>query len=256
MKCIYPDNITAISADEENASYPAANLTDEHPKKLWKATSRDAVVTAVVSSGGALAVIATNATSISLTISSGQTIVWESGVTWDSGISWDTTGDSDTTEVSLLTGDITGAAWFNFAAARTSSFTATITLTADAGQIVQAGCIVCGTLRDFRDPGRGIREGLIDYSIVKELNNGAFYTRKRDVVRTFDFSLIEDRASDFYTFMHTVARGVGPGPIAWYLVDGDSDSHWIAFARFDQPPAGSHDMPDYSQINARLVEVL
>ena len=256
MKCIYPDMITSITADEEDAEYPAANLLDEHPKKLWKATSRDAVVTAVVSSGGALAVIATNATSISLTISQGQTIQWDTDISWQGDTSWDTTGSADVTEVSLLPGDISGCAWFNFASVRTSSFTATLTLTAEAGEIVQAGAILCGTLNEFRDPARGVREGLRDYSIIKELNNGAFYVRKRDVVRTFDFSLVEDRTIDFYAYMHDIARSSGPNPLAWYIVDGGSDSHWIVFARFESMPDGAHDMPAYSKINTRLVEVL
>lgn len=257
MKIIYPDNITNISASEENANYPASNLLTKYPKQCWKATSRDAVVTAVVSAGGALAIIATNATSITVAISSGQSIEWDTGISWGSGISWDTTGNTDTTETSLLPGDITGAAWFDFSAARTSSFTATITLTAAAGEIVQAGRIICGNLYEFRDPSPGIREGLFDYSIVKELNNGAFYTRKRDVARTFEFSLVEDRTTDFYRYMKTIARNLGPDPTAFYIVDSGADENWIVYARFDrQMPRGSHEFPDYSGIDTSLLEVI
>ena len=56
MKVIYPDNIASISADEEDANYPVSNLQNNHPKKVWKGTSRDAVITAIVQGGGALAV--------------------------------------------------------------------------------------------------------------------------------------------------------------------------------------------------------
>lgn len=257
MKCIYPDNITSISADEEDANYLAANLLDEHPKKLWKGTSRDAVVILVASSGGALAVIATNATSITLVLSQGQTWVLDAGWALDDGWALDTTGDSDTTETSLLPGTIKGAAWFDFASERTSSFTATLTLTAAAGQIVQAGVIACGPVNEFRDPAQGIREGRRDYSIKsKELNNGSFYYRKRDVVRVFRFTFVEDRDVDFYAFMD-IFDDLGPGPIAWNIVTDTANSRWIVFARYDERIFdGSHDMPDYSRIDGSIVEEL
>jgi len=258
MKLIYPVNIASISADEENANYPAANLMDNHPKKVWKGTSRDAIVTAVTSGGGALAIIATNATSITIAISSGQTWLLDTGWALDTGWVLDTTGDSDTTETSLLPGDISGALWSDFAAVRTSSFTATITFTAAAGEIIQAGVILCGTLRTFVDPMRGISDGLKDYSIVKELNNGAWYIRKRDLVRMFAFSILEDRDADFYTFMLTVAKALGPSPIAWRILTKNiTDSEWIVFCRFDGVmPQGLHEDNNYSQIDVRLVEVL
>lgn len=255
MKCIYPDMITAISADEENPDFPVANLLDRHPKKLWKGTSRDAVITMTVSSGGALAVIATNATSAILTISQGQTIEWDTGITWDSGISWDTTGNTDTSQTSLLPGTITGAVWFDFSAIRTSSFTATLTLTAAAGEIIQAGVVTCGTLNTFRDPARGIRPGLKDYSIKRELNNGSWYTRKRDVVRTFRFSTYHLDDDDLYA-LFDLARAIGPDPIAWRIVHGSSDSRWIVYAMFEDMPDGEHFMADRSQTEISLEEVL
>ena len=256
MKCIYPDNISLISADEENADYPVDNLLDEHPKKVWKGTSRDAVVTAIITAGGALVVFATNATSVNLAISSGQSISWDSGISWDTGISWDSSGDSDTSETTLLTGDIDGVAWWDFAVARSSNFTATITLTADAGEIIRAGVIRCGTVNAYRDPNAGIKEGLRDYSIVKELSNGATYIRKRDVVRTFEFALWEDRDTDFYEFMLDVSRELGPEPMAWRIMDTVTDEEWIVFARFDRMPGGSHDLPSQSMIDINLLEVL
>jgi len=256
MKCIYPDCISSISADEENADYPVDNLLDEHPKKVWKGESRDAIVTAVITAGGALVVFATNATSVSLVISSGQSISWAGGISWDSGISWDTSGDSDVSETTLLSGEIDGVAWWDFAAARTSNFTAIISLTADAGKIIQAGIVRCGTANAYRDPNAGIREGLRDYSIVKELSNGATYIRKRDVVRTFEFDLWEDRDTDFYLFMLDVSRALGPEPMPWRIMDTVTDEEWIVFARFDRMPGGAHDLPAQSRINISLLEVL
>jgi len=250
MKVIYPDYISSVTADEEDANYLAVNLQDDHPKKVWKGTSRDAVVTIVASAGGALAIIATNATSVTIVLSVGQSI------SWDTGISWNTSGDDDTTETTLLTGDTDGVIWSDFDTARTSNFTATITLTADAGEIIQAGVIRCGTANIYADPSPGVREGLRDYSIVKELNNGATYFRKRDVVRDFEFSIIEDRDVDFYEFMIDVSKAAGPEPLAWRIVDGATDAEWIVFARFDSMPRGSHVTSIMSQIDINLLEVL
>lgn len=255
MRCIHPDHIVSVAASEEDAAYPASNLMDHHPKKVWKGTDRDATLSAVVSAGGALAVIATNALSVNLTISQGQTIAWAAGISWESGIAWDSTGDTDISEVSLLPGDISGCAWFEFAE-RDSSFTATLEMTAAAGEIVRAGLLKVGTCNRFNDPLNGIAEGLRDYSIVKELNNGATYIRKRDVVRTFRGSLFGDRDSDFYAFMLQVGRLTGPIPLAWRIMDTVTGSRWIVYARFDEMPGGVHELPRDSRINFNLLEVL
>ena len=267
MKLIYPDNITSITASAENANFPAVNLLDDHPKKVFKGTSKTATLTCVVIGGGALAVFATNALSVRLTLSVGQTIEWyfvqthplsSTGVRWEpgSGISWDTGGDSTTTEIAYLPGSIDGAAWFDFEEERTGTFTAEVRLVAKAGEIIQAGVVKCGTLRTFNDPKYGIQEGLEDYSIVKELNNGATYIRKRDVVSTFDFTIVPERDPDFYIFMRTVAKALGPAPVAWRISTNSTDEEWIVFARFDDMPRGSHDYPAYSPIDVSLLEVI
>lgn len=255
MKCIYPDNILSISATEENSNYPVSNLLDEHPKKVWKGTSRDATVEAVVSGGSALAIIYTNAVSINLILSSGQTINWDSGIDWMGGVAWDQSGNNDYSETKLLTGNTDGCAWFDFAE-RNSSFSVIIELTAEAGEIIQAGILRCGICNSFENPSYGLREKLKDYSIVKELNNGAIYVRKKEVVRVFSGRILEDRDSDFYTFLLKVARNVGPQPLAW-LVVSNGGSRWIIYGGFSaNMPEGHHDQPAHSWINFHLVEVV
>ena len=71
MKIIYPANyISAITADEANSEYPVTNLQDEHPNKVWKATSKDARVSlTLLANCEAVAVFASNATTVSSTIS-------------------------------------------------------------------------------------------------------------------------------------------------------------------------------------------
>ena len=90
MKVIYPDNyINSISADEENENYPAANLLDNHIKKVWKASSNDAELTLKVkASSNTLAIFGTNATSITVSIDTGEQVEWRTGIEWRAGIEW------------------------------------------------------------------------------------------------------------------------------------------------------------------------
>ncbi|MBW1778932.1 MAG: hypothetical protein JRJ54_15330, partial [Deltaproteobacteria bacterium] len=71
MKVIYPNNITVLSADEEDASYPVSNLLDDHPKKVWRGTSKDAKLTLTVSEGAGVGIANTNAVSINVLLKGG-----------------------------------------------------------------------------------------------------------------------------------------------------------------------------------------
>ncbi len=255
MKVIYPDNTLTITADEENGNYPIENVQDDYIKKVWKATSNDAVIDITASSGSALALFGSNATSVIVKARDGaEGVQWGGGVTWDSP-SWvaevltsqTIVFDTLPTDQSALWCDLT-----NYP----SNFTVEITLSSVAGSTLEVGVIRIGTVRDFRDAAYGIEEGLVDYSIRKELNSGAWYYRKRDIVRTFSLSLLEDRASDFYTFMHNVALVRGQQPLAWRLSENVTDWQWIVYATFDGLPSGTHLYPNHSVINIQLEEVV
>jgi len=254
MKIIYPDNTVTITATEENSNFPIANVQDDHPKKVWKATSNDAIVTLTASSGSVVAIYGTNATSATIKSRSGAVGVAWSGPSWDSP-SWVT--ESLTTETVTLAALATGqtAIWAEFTDPGTS-FGLEMTLASAAGTTLQVGVIRCGTLRDFRDAAYGIQEGLEDFSIRKELNNGAQYYRKRDIIRTFDLELVEDRASDFYTFMHNVALLRGGAPLAWRLSERVTDWQWIVYAAFADMPFGTHRHPSHTIISIKLKEVI
>ena len=130
-----------------------------------------------------------------------------------------------------------------------------ITFTASSEGTVQAGVAVSDAVHEFTCPDMGVKEGLHSYDIVKELQNGAFYTKSRDTVRTFNFNFIEDRAVDFYEFMYTVSRELGFEPAAWWLADMD-DYWWVVYARFSRMPSGNHSMPNHTNIRTQLIEVL
>ena len=235
MRIMYPDKITVLAADEENTHYPATNLQDGHTNNLWKATSKDAVVTLTVSAGAsAVAVFNTNATSVKVA----------------------TTNTSNDTTVTY---DLTTSNEKNFWAEYSSTIiehTVVLTFTAAAGEIVEAGVISAGTSILFADPKYGIREGLIGYSIIKKLKNGAFYLKDTNVVRTFSGRLTLDRDTDFYTFMLDTAKALGSNSFACRTSTTVTDWEWVVYVRFNGMPKGSHIYPDDSMIDFSLIESL
>jgi len=52
-----------------------------------------------------------------------------------------------------------------------------IDLETKEGTILEAGVAIAGSAITFEDPLNGVREGLIDYSIRRELSNGAWYIK-------------------------------------------------------------------------------
>ena len=256
MRVIYPDNITTVSASSENPNFPIANVSNDHIKKVWKADSNEAVVHVGVSSGSALALYGTNATSITAkTRTGGQGGAWAATAQWDAAAAW--AAGSLTEEVILFDTLSTGQAalWCDYTDPG-SALALEITISSAAGTTLEAGVIRAGTVRDFKDSKYGIKEGFIDFSIKEELANGAWYYKKRDIVRTFSLTLLEDRASDFYTFMHNVALLRGQQPLAWRLSENVTDWQWIVYAAFDGLPMGDHAYVSDSLIQIKLKEVV
>jgi hypothetical protein len=265
MKIIPGQKINSVTAGSEDAAYPDDNAIDEHPKKLWKAASGTYTTTLTldISAGSSgLAVFNTNAVSISATVTDPNYFEWyASDIVWDSGdIEWIAEQASLSNELYHLDG-VSGAAWMEWAYS-SIPVTAVLTLTAGSTETVQAGVVVADMIREYECPQIGVTEGMKSYSIVRELQNGAFYRKERDNVRTFSFQHIEKRKvegeqtdSAFYEYMYTFAKAQGFRPAAWMLAEMD-DFWWVVYARFQQMPSGNHAMPDYSRLNTNLIEVL
>ena len=259
MKIIKGQKITSVAATSEDTNYPKENVLDEHPKKLWKAAS--GVTTATLTfeidtNSGAMAMFNTNAISAVVTVSSPNNLVWHaSDIGWDSGdIVWPIQ-DSGLTDAHYDLDGESGALWVEWVRSPTP-VTATVVLTTTSTETLQAGVATACCMFTVACPQRGIVESMKSYDITRELQNGAFYRKARDRVRTFTFEFIEDRNPTFYEFMYTIAREVGYRPMAWQLADMDG-FWWVVYARFDgKLPAGKHSMPDYTRINTRLIEVL
>lgn len=121
---------------------------------------------------------------------------------------------------------------------------------------VSCGVIRCGKINTFRDPSYGISEGIKDFSIVKELNNGSIYAKRRNIVKTFSGKVLVERDNDFYTFMRDIIQLNGPVPLIWWVSSNLTNSEWVVFARYDSTPSGSHAYYQHSEINFSIDEVV
>lgn len=256
MKIIPLNKISAISASSENSNFPADFLLNDRPKKVWKSTETgEATLTLGISGGtGGLALFNCNALSVAVSITDPNAVEWEDGVEWEAGVEWSTTDFDEITELANLDGNPGGAIWVEWGHSL-NSLSAVLTLTGIVNEVLQCGVAIAGKSHEFSGPNYGITEGLIDLSIVKELSNGDKYVKQRDKLRTFDFSATVERDEQFYSFLYDIAREIGRAPAAWRLTKL-SGFNWVVYARFDHMPSGRHDSLDYSNIAAKITEVV
>jgi hypothetical protein len=260
MKIIYPNNITSIEADKENANYPAEYAITDHVKQRWKSTDNTGKLTIGVSAGSGVAVYGTNAETITITVRDGLTVEWMSGVEWGdgSGGGIETEWLVDNGEYVLGTYGLAssgiGALWAEYPE-EDYNHIIDLEFAAAAGIEVFAGVVWAGPANEFRDPKHGIQEGIVSYDIVNELNSGATYIRSRDNVRTFDFDISVLRDTDFYSFMQDIFLRHGKKPLAWRLSDSMTNWDWAVFGRANKNmPRGIHDLPRYSKIQVSIIE--
>ena len=260
MKIIYPNNITSIDADKENANFPASFARTDHVKQIWKSTDNTGKLTIGVSAGSAVAVYGTNAATIKITVRDGLTVEWQDGVEWGDGVGGgiETEWLKDNGEYVLGTYGLAssgiGALWAEYPA-EDYNHIIDLEFTAAAGIKVFAGVVWAGPANAFDDFDFGIKEGIVSYDIVKELNSGATYIRSRDNVRTFDFDILVERDRKFYEFMQDIFLRHGKKPLAWRLSDNLTNWDWAVFGRANKSmPKGVHSLPGYSRIQVSIIE--
>ncbi len=266
MKVIYQDNVSGVSADSADDDYPASYLQTDYVKEAWKAVdgTNEATITAAVNGGSSCALFGTNATSVQVKVRAGLSVEWgdisdgEDPPTWgdiDSGApAWYTDEGEFISSVFSLTESSVGSFWADFDVTD-YSFVLEIHLTAPAGETVFAGVLVCGDVYEFNNPLYGLREGLRDYTIVRELTAGGRYVVDRDRVRTFDFETLMARDTVLHNYLHRTARANGKNPVAWYLVD-DAGWPWVVYAAFEDMPMAVHDYISYCMVSTSITEAV
>ena len=162
----------------------------------------------------------------------------------------------ETTTHTLETASRTFDSFWDEYTEQTGAHTATIKLTAGSGETVEAGICRAGELATIKDPEFGISEGRVNYHIQKQYRNGSFYTKKRDTVRSFGYSITVDRDSYFYDLMELYDYW-GPDPFMMLLTDNVTEiKHWIVFGKFGSDPSGTHSYPSDSVLNINILEVV
>ena len=137
-----------------------------------------------------------------------------------------------------------------------AAHTATIKLTAATGETVEAGIVRAGGLETFNNPQYGAGETFVDFSVKEALRNGALYTKKLEIVRSFSYSMDLARESKFRDLMDLYAY-YGPNPFAMLIDDAVSDDNmWCVFGAFNSVPSGSHGYPSDSVASVSILEAV
>lgn len=249
------DNVTSIAASSEDANFPATNLRNDYATDLWRAADGVLVATIAlnVSKGSAIMVYNTNAISIAVSVGVFASYELETGHSLEAGYSLETHPDPVTAVYSLPGRN--GRLWADYTEILTPH---TVHLVLTANETVKAGIIRAGVVEEFKDPQYGLDEGSVDYSVEEELNNGAEYSKKGNVVRTFSNLQSVELRADCHTFKHDIFDAVGPKPVAIRLVHNNiTDSEYILFAKRMETPRIVHDAgPTRSRIIYSLKEVV
>jgi hypothetical protein len=227
MIIIYPNNITAMDVDNENIAFPIANILSPYVKDVFRSSAATASIDLTVSSGDTVAVFGTNASLVEINKDGPLTVEYSSAL----GIAWAT-----------YTQDLT-------------EHTVTVDLTVGSGY-AEAGVIVVGIARTFVDPRYGLTEGTKDTSILKELQSGSFYVKKRNMLRTFDMQLELRRDNDFYSFIRDLYRVNGANPIAFRLNSTLTNLDWCVFGGITEPPSGNHEYFSHTTVAVKITESL
>ena len=257
MKVIKNNAIQNITASSEDVAYPVTNLLDSHPKKKWKAA--DSLVSSVIlnltvsGTTGGLGMVGIVADAAAIHIEDPSGITWNDTVTWGN-TTWNEGAGVAEDFVEFSQGDDYATLWAEFEELKNSA-SITITLYKNSSNLgtIAAGVLVCGALTEFPNVLRPLNEGLKDYSIVRQLANGAEYYRRRDIVRTFSGSL-RVMTADFWGMLRGVARTYGRIPLMYRVVA--TTGEWVLYAKLSSMPSGVHDLYNMSLINFQLEEVL
>lgn len=242
MKVIQRSSATGATADSENAAWPASNVLTDAVKKCWRAASSSvASATVTVGSSGlqdSVAVFGIVGDRITVTVSDPNATEWEASTEWEAGTEWATI--TPTAVQSLLASDLTdsgsaaiggqkGVAWFEF-----DEFVSEVNIALTVENLtgrpmeLSIGTVVVGKRTEFPNPKLGFDVSIIDYSIERELANGAVYYKKRDLVREFtgEYRLSEPEMEVLFQLV----RRYGRTNMAWILIDGGGAT-WLTYGR-------------------------
>lgn len=258
MKIIKKNAIIGVVASSSAAEYPASNLLNDSPKKKWVAADStvsfatlDVYTQGVTGSLGLIGVVAEE---VRVLVSDPNGIAWPD-MAWPE-ITWETSVDALSVDYELVPGvsDFQNI-WVSF-----EQFDVPVMIrvelrkTAGTPEVLSMGVIQAGEPVVYNSLVYPISESLVDYSIQKELSNGAHYYKRRDIVRTLNCNLTSKRA-DALSFVRDIYRVYGSEPLLFNLAPPWGND-FIVYGRIPEPPDATHGTPNYSSVSFKLIEVL
>ncbi len=252
MKVIFTDNISAISADEQETNFPIENTTDNNiVKKVWRGTSADATVTLTVEAdSNTVSIFGTNAGSITVTVKD----ITETSTLWGP-TEYDLRGVDTLFKFMTDTAENHTSIWAEYDE-QASQHKIILDFEGSSGVVVQAGVIRAGLASDYNNAEYGLTNSLKDYSVVKELNNGSTWIDNKNIVQTFSGNFLISRDDGFPIFMKQFQDTTGVEPLPWLVLDVSQDNIYSIFARMNVLPSGNHNYVEESIINFELIEMV
>ena len=249
MIIIYPerlDTATGITADSEDGEFPAENLEDNRPGRLWKADATNVAKITIPAEAGTdcAAVFNTNAQSAACVLKDmvgGSTL------------------DTENFDLAPSSGRVFDRFFWNYTA-QSSACVVEITLTAEVGQTVYAGAARIGAGAVFENPQYGIRQARESLATVLEMSNRSRYVSQDpgsvETRRVFDLTVLDDRDDVFS--LDTVLDYFGPNPMAVLVAEGFDNMEWAVFGFVDADSlySASHDHYSHSSVGFTLTEAV
>ncbi len=275
MKHIQDNNISAISANSFQLNFEPSFMLDEHPKRLWKAgvDITTSVITAEVSYGCSdIAIFGTNAVTASVLVYDPNAMEWGKEILGSGSLgSQDEWGEEILGGGSLGSDDewanteinISGtveqrsfseALWIELNETIVRPVIAEVTLIGPGGETLHAGIMRASISEDYgvTAPEAGLNEGRQDFSIETQLQNGARYYKKRDIVRIFSGSIYMD-TTEWYKLAQSYDT-IGSQPTAWNLTTLPV-TDWLIFGYISNL-SGSHITKTIVNVNINITEVI
>lgn len=235
MKIIWPNTITAIVASSEVSTYEDDNVLNDWPSAVWKATSTASqTLTITVSEPDAVHVGYTNF---------GGTLAY---VAKDSGGSTVESGN-------LTASGSVGAYHYWYEPTDPAGIASVVFTFPSVSEAVTVGVVRAGTLTSFDNPQYGIGDGLADYSVEVELNNGGMYAISRTVGSLISGQVITARLANGKDPLVTLAKSIRATTFSVLLID---DPEEAILARFDGRPEASRDYPGYNTVQFAFKEAI
>ena len=238
MKILYPNSVTAAVSSASDENYPAANVLDYHPKKTWKS----GVTTAVT---------------LTLTISTGASV--DGFIIYNTNIAgiWALKDAGGTTiESGTLTPDTAydmPRTWVVLAQRRTNGVS--LVLSCSSGVQNYAGIVQAGIITEYRNPKYGFSVGYKDFSIKKEMNNGATYIKQRDRIYSFSGTYQDDYStSNGLSPLFQLIKSIEPHPVPVQVISGGLVMS--TFGRMETDVKATLDNIRHASLSLNIIEII